>query len=89
MGDVGNKEKWDKVYGIWSAVPIEKRKPIQEEYGRHYHNSLNAEDAMEMALISQGILPPKLLMDDGVQDYEDIMAGEEIWDQLQGSQRTA
>lgn len=57
----------------------------------HGNQAEASEEVLERVLRETGILPPpqsKYALIEGAIEYEAIMAGEEIWDQLQGSLKT-
>lgn len=84
MAPAGDKAKWDRVYKIWAGIAsIEERRPVQSAYATYHKDNMTAEDAMEKALIEHGYLPPISAMKVGADEYEDIMAGEEIWEIIQ------
>lgn len=75
-----DQQRWDELHNIYLALRQDLMDAVRIKFSEHYP-SMDKLPALELALEAYGLLPYHPMLD-GSQEYEDTLAGNEIYEAL-------
>lgn len=75
-----DQQRWDELHNIYLALRQDLMDSVRIRFSEHYPK-MDKLPALELALEDHGLLPYHPLLD-GAQEYDDTLAGQEIFEAL-------